>query len=119
MSEILENVSIVEKMTNLERVSNLKNTVLIGPNQKTVFSYPATANPIAGSIIFNNICAPSLTTVMKRTLRVQCSAVVTVTAAAANACVDPNDWSPMPTEPMKGDDVDKYKNWLKPATFAS
>ena len=85
MSEILENVLIVEKMMDLERVSNPKNTVLIGPNQKTVFSYPATANPIAGSIIFNNICAPSLTTVMKRTLRVQCSAVVTVTTVANNA----------------------------------
>ena len=66
MAAPLENVLVVEKMMDLETVDNPKGVVYIGPTNQSLFKYAA-SSASASNIIFNNICAPSLSTVMKRT----------------------------------------------------
>lgn len=78
MSTDLENVLVVEKLMDLEKVTNPANTVLIGPVFKTLNRFPAAAVSNT-QIVFNNIVAPSLTTVMKRTLRIEMEVQVAVT----------------------------------------
>ncbi len=70
MAAPLENVLVVEKMMDLETVDNPKGVVYIGPTNQSLFKYAASSASDT-NIIFNNICAPSLSTVMKRTLRVE------------------------------------------------
>ena len=88
MSTDLENVLVVEKLMDLEKVTNPANTVLVGPVFKTLNRFPAAAASNT-QIVFNNIVAPSLTTVMKRTLRVEMDVQVVVTGTATNA-TDPS-----------------------------
>ena len=87
MSTDLENVLVVEKLMDLEKVTNPANTVLVGPVFKTLNIFPAAAAS-STQIVFNNIVAPSLTTVMKRTLRVEMEVQVVVTGTAT-AATDP------------------------------
>ncbi len=82
MSNDLENVLVVEKLMDMEKVTNPANVVLIGPTNKTVTRFVA-VGPSNTQIVFNNICAPSLTTVMKRCLRIEMVATVTVVYAGA------------------------------------
>ena len=84
MSTDLENVLVVEKLMDLEKVTNPANTVLVGPVFKTLNVFPAAAVS-NNQIVFNNILAPSLTTVMKRTLRVEMEVLVTVTTGGGGA----------------------------------
>ena len=84
MSTDLENVLVVEKLMDLEKVTNPANTVLVGPVFKTLNVFPAAAAS-STQIVFNNIVAPSLTTVMKRTLRVEMEVQVVVTAGGGGA----------------------------------
>ena len=78
MAAPLENVLVVEKMMDLETVDNPKGVVYIGPTNQSLFKYAA-SSASAANIIFNNICAPSLSTVMKRTLRIEMSVNVVAT----------------------------------------
>jgi hypothetical protein len=78
MAAPLENVLVVEKMMDLETVDNPKGVVYIGPTNQSLFKYAA-SSASASNIIFNNICAPSLSTVMKRTLRIEMSVNVVAT----------------------------------------
>ena len=82
MAAPLENVLVVEKMMDLETVDNPKGVVYIGPTNQSLFKYAASSASDT-NIIFNNICAPSLSTVMKRTLRVEMQVLVTTTWTAA------------------------------------
>ena len=82
MAAPLENVLVVEKMMDLETVDNPKGVVYIGPTNQSLFKYAASSASDT-NIIFNNICAPSLSTVMKRTLRVEMQVLITTTWAAA------------------------------------
>ena len=84
MDTKLEPVLIVQKLMDLETVSNPKQVVYVGPTQKTIFRYAA-SSVSDSNIIFNNITAPSLTTVMRRTLKVNLSARVTVVSIAEGA----------------------------------
>ena len=89
MSTDLENVLVVQKLMDLEKVTNPANTVLVGPVQKTLNKFTASAVS-NNQIIFNNIVAPSLTTVMKRVIRIEMEALVTITCnGAALAANDP------------------------------
>lgn len=78
MSVALDNVLVVQKKMDLDVVDNPKNAVYIGPTNQSLFIYPA-SSASAQNIIFNNICAPSLSTVMGRTLRVAMSVSVNTT----------------------------------------
>ena len=69
MSVALDNVLVVQKKMDLDVVDNPKNAVYIGPTNQSLFVYPA-SSASSQNIIFNNICAPSLSTVMERTLRI-------------------------------------------------
>lgn len=82
MSVALDNVLVVQKKMDLDVVDNPKNVVYIGPTNQSLFIYPA-SSASAQNIIFNNICAPSLSTVMGRTLRVQMSVSVNTTYVTA------------------------------------
>ena len=82
MSNDLENVLVIEKLMDMEKVTNPANVVLVGPTNKTVTRFPS-VGPSNTQIVFNNICAPSLTTVMKRCLRIEMEATVTVVYAGA------------------------------------
>ena len=82
MSNDLENVLVVEKLMDMEKVTNPANVVLDGPTNKTVTRFPS-VGPSNTQIVFNSICAPSLTTVMKRCLRIEMEATVTVVYAGA------------------------------------
>ena len=82
MSVALDNVLVVQKKMDLETVDNPKNVVYIGPTNQSLFVYPA-SSASSQNIIFNNICAPSLSTVMERTLRIQMSATVNTTYITA------------------------------------
>ena len=82
MSTDLENVLVVQKLMDLEKVTNPANTVLVGPVQKTLNKFTASAVS-NNQIIFNNIVAPSLSTVMKRVIRIEMEAQVIVTCNAA------------------------------------
>ena len=88
MSTDLENVLVVEKLMDLEKVTNPVNTVLVGPVFKTLNVFPAAAASKT-QIVFNNIVAPSLTTVMKRTIRIEMEVQVVVTGTATVA-TDPS-----------------------------
>ena len=88
MSTDLENVLVVEKLMDLEKVTNPANTVLVGPVFKTLNVFPAAAAS-STQIVFNNIVAPSLTTVMKRSLRIEMEVQVVVTGTAT-AATDPS-----------------------------
>lgn len=81
MDTKLEPVLIVQKLMDLETVSNPKQIVYVGPTQKTVFRYAA-SSASDSNIIFNNITAPSLTTVMRKVLKVNLSARVTIVSPA-------------------------------------
>jgi hypothetical protein len=76
MSVALDNVLCVQKKMDLEMVDNPKNVIYVGPTNQSLFKYPASSTSDQ-NIIFNNICAPSLSTVMGRTLRVAMNAQVT------------------------------------------
>ena len=78
MSVALDNVLVVQKKMDLDVVDNPKNAVYIGPTNQSLFIYPA-SSASSQNIIFNNICAPSLSTVMGRTLRVAMSVSVNTT----------------------------------------
>jgi len=78
MAAPLENILVVEKMMDLQTVDNPKGVVYIGPTNQSLFKYAA-SSASASNIIFNNICAPSLSTVMKRTLRIEMSVNVVAT----------------------------------------
>ena len=82
MSNDLENVLVIEKLMDMEKITNPSNVVLVGPTNKTVTRFPS-VGPSNTQIVFNNICAPSLTTVMKRCLRIEMEATVTVVYAGA------------------------------------
>ena len=55
----LENVLVVEKLMDLEKVTNPINTVLVVPVFKTLNRFLAIAAS-STQIVFNNIVAPSL-----------------------------------------------------------
>ena len=81
MNRDLKNVLVVETLMDTEKCSNPLNKVLVGPTNKTSYEYPA-SSASDSSIIFNNICAPSLSTVMRRSLRVgKLKATVSITCA--------------------------------------
>ena len=83
MNRDLKNVLVVETLMDTEKCSNPLNKVLVGPTNKTSYEYPA-SSASDSSIIFNNICAPSLSTVMRRSLRVgKLKATVTITCAGS------------------------------------
>ena len=82
MSVALDNVLVVQKKMDLDVVDNPKNAVYIGPTNQSLFVYPA-SSASSQNIIFNNICAPSLSTVMGRTLRVAMSVSVNTTYITA------------------------------------
>ena len=89
MSTDLENVLVVQKLMDLEKVTNPANTVLVGPVQKTLNKFTASAVS-DNQIIFNNIVAPSLSTVMKRVIRIEMEARVIINCnAAAMVAGDP------------------------------
>ena len=89
MSTDLENVLVVQKLMDLEKVTNPANTVLVGPVQKTLNKFTASAVS-DNQIIFNNIVAPSLSTVMKRVIRIEMEALVIINCnAAAMVAGDP------------------------------
>ena len=89
MSTDLENVLVVQKLMDLEKVTNPANTVLVGPVQKTLNKFTASAVS-NNQIIFNNIVAPSLSTVMKRVIRIEMEALVIINCnAAAMVAGDP------------------------------
>ena len=84
MEKSLGSILVVEKMMDVEAVASPKQIVLVAPTQKTLFQYQA--NSFSDSnIIFNNICAPSLTTVMKRCVRVAMEAMVTIVTPGSAA----------------------------------
>ena len=83
MNQDLDNVLVVEKLMDVEAVANPVNTVLLGPVQKSLFRYDASSQS-NNSLIFNNITAPSLTTVMQRSLKIAMQAKVVVTCAGNN-----------------------------------
>ena len=76
MSIALENVLVIQKKMDLATVDNPKNVVYIGPTNQSLFKFPASSTSDQ-NIIFNNICAPSLSTVMGRTLRIAMNVKVT------------------------------------------
>lgn len=80
----MSSVLVVEKLMDVEAVASPKQIVLVGPVQKTVFQYPATSAS-NNNIIFNNICAPSLTTVMRRCIRVAMEAQVVISSTGSGA----------------------------------
>ena len=90
MSNDLENVLVVESLIDLEKASSPSNVVLIGPTFKTLNKFPAAAASNS-QIVFNNIVAPSLTTVMKRCLRIEMEVIVTVTCTGAAGTVAATD----------------------------
>ena len=83
MASPLENVLVVEKLMDLQTVDNPKSVVYIGPTNKSLFQYSASS--FSGqNVIFNNICAPSLATVMDRNIRIAMSIQVVSTFVAAD-----------------------------------
>ena len=83
MASPLENVLVVEKLMDLQSVDNPKSVVYIGPTNKSLFQYSASS--FSGqNVIFNNICAPSLATVMDRNIRIAMSIQVVSTFVAAD-----------------------------------
>ena len=84
MDAKLEPVLIVQKLMDLETVTDPKQIVYVGPTQKTVFRYAATSASDS-NIIFNNITAPSLNTVMKRSIKVAMRARVVVVSINPDA----------------------------------
>ncbi len=89
MNRDLKNVLVVETLMDTEKISNPLNKVLVGPTNKTSFEFPA-SSASDSSIIFNNICAPSLSTVMRRSLRVgKLSAQITIVCAGSTQANTP------------------------------
>lgn len=90
MDAKLEPVLIVQKLMDLETVTDPKQIVYVGATQKTIFRYSA-SSASDSNIVFNNITPPALNTVMKRSLKVAMKVRVVVvslapTAAGFNPC---------------------------------
>ena len=84
MASPLEHVLVVQPLMDLQTIDNPKSTVYIGPSNKSLFEYSASSfSANGGNLIFNNICAPSLSTVMDRNIRIAMKIQVVSTFAAA------------------------------------